>query len=504
MVANSNIRTLVAKGGFMAEQAQENTAPDFSDLIKIGKKRIASGQISIGEAKAQAKAMGLPVQDDIASSAAADGQIQPSLFAMQNYSPKSPMDMNAGGNLQDRLAQTMGIPLNENNLPSSDATPTETNKTPGAFAHTDFGFQKHTGSKETTNNLLTPEQYAQGKETFENQPDVQSLRSGDQNLQNILSLLVAKKGADPGWIKPLLALADSQTGSKLMEGYTSGMTAQEKMQLMLKYTDELQKRKADLVRLGNQGISSMKNGSTLTNTLDQIIKQNESSGFKNATMDPAQRIQDQAAYRGHAQNVLAAKKDPVLNDMFGRYRVVNDAISNLTNAHNLTPQQFHESQQAIRTALFPKGVQSGIDERAKNYIENSGYGIDNIVQMATGEPANISQNDPDIRHIEELAVNMKQNFKEGARNRLDFVTSGQGWIYDDPRYAHLADSLKKELETGNAQFKPTSNAQKGLNMRQAPGATNLRPLSAVGKQSSGGLPSGFDIDAEIARRKAGK
>lgn len=192
--------------------------------------------------------------------------------------------------------------------------------------------------------------------------------------------------------------------------------------------------------------------------------------------DRAQLDQDNHAFRAHQAVLQKVVKDPVMNAMTTQYMNLNNAISNLANGP-ATPQAFAEAQQAIRANLGIKAG-SGVDERNSTMLQNAGYNIDNLVQLATGKPTSIDQNDPDLRHIENLAANEKVNVRDFYGKRLALVAGGNDWVYKDPRYAMYAESLDPFLAAAKGQITPSSQVVKAQAQGGLPSEQTIRKAKA--------------------------
>lgn len=120
---------------------------------------------------------------------------------------------------------------------------------------------------EENNLLYKPEQANQVFSTIRDIPEFQDLTSDIGDLKNASQELQARpKLNENGWIKPLLALADSETGSKLMSGYTEPEKQKDRDALIMKYQDAIANRRKQAADTLVSGLSKFKGGQNVYTT----------------------------------------------------------------------------------------------------------------------------------------------------------------------------------------------------------------------------------------------
>ena len=70
---------------------------------------------------------------------------------------------------------------------------------------------------ETRNLYLQDDEFQNLANTISNLPQVKDMNRGVEDMENLMAMTAQQRPADDFWVKPLLALADSQTGSKLAQ-----------------------------------------------------------------------------------------------------------------------------------------------------------------------------------------------------------------------------------------------------------------------------------------------
>lgn len=296
---------------------------------------------------------------------------------------------------------------------------------------------------------------------------VQQQKRGIDKLENFLRMqadVLGNRGiASQLDLSPLAALADYENAKQglstnLSKSYTPPPGPEMMRDKLFAYQNQIQKDRADLQKAITANLKTQnQSGGTFSDLLAMAQTQNQQRTEQDAMNTGAQKAQsfeDRQVQRIHAQMVGAAKRDPILKAYTTQYANLNNAISNLANADHMTPQQFDEAQQAVRANLGIKGT-SGVNEREKTMLNSLGYNVDRLLQLVTAKPSNINQNDPIVQHVKQLAALEQNNIGAQAQRRIDAVLQGNDWIYNDPRYSYLKDSLNPFRASLSGQYQDT-------------------------------------------------
>lgn len=207
-------------------------------------------------------------------------------------------------------------------------------------------------------NTFTPaDDFMSLAETSRNTPENKDSQKSIADLENHLAMVRDQKPDEAGWLKPLLALADSETGSKLLSGYTPGMTAKDKNEQILKYMNDISQRKSDLNKSVLSGISAMKNGTQQT-----IINTGGAAGNgKNPGLDSLNRATGKE-YSDYVQGGGFSKAESNISQL-------NEIIGELNTKNNLT---------GGLQAVVPKiakdifATESGdVEDRVRNVVQSN-------------------------------------------------------------------------------------------------------------------------------------
>lgn len=163
--------------------------------------------------------------------------------------------------------------------------------------------------------------------------------------------------------------------------------------------------------------------------------------------------QNKMDFMAHQRTLSRLANDKPLGQRLVQYQNLDNALSNLTSADKLTPQQIDEAQQAIRSNLGIKG-NSGISERQHTYLNSLGLNVDRFEQFLTGDPAEISKDNKLLAHIQNLAQLEQKNIRGQYQSRLNTVSAGNGSMY--ARRPDLSDDLKTAIEANQSQIAPAA------------------------------------------------
>ena len=276
------------------------------------------------------------------------------------------------------------------------------------------------------------------------------------------------------WVRPLIALTDSMTGSKLMAGFKPQETMADRNKKFIDMKDDIQKRRSDYNKQLLEGLTKMKEGTESNSIANQLA---QSLGMTQGMLaagggrygDP----DDQRAFRAHQANIQALKKDTNLRQNLSNMQRIDNGLNNAVAVEQLTPQSVHELQQAIRSSIT-KGT-GGVDERAETYYKSMGLSGKQLMQFISDAPQNLSKNDPFVKHVLEIGKLELENLKRQNMNQAKMLTSGNRSIYEDPRYKHYQADLDDLLGTADTLYTPALDKKvderlkpKGKKTAQAP------------------------------------
>ena len=191
---------------------------------------------------------------------------------------------------------------------------------------------------------------------------------------------------------------------------------------------------------------------------------------KNSMLEDRQ--QERLDNSNHQKTLQRLNNNPGLSQRLNQLQNLDNSLGLITDVDKVTPQQFQEFQQAVRSNLGIKGT-SGVDERSGTYLTSLGLRADNFNQFLSADPQDIGKNNALLKHVTQLASIERRNAQSQYEKRLSAVTAG-----NESMYARRPD-LKNDLDSAVGAWKGQLDSP---NTGQAPGASQ-------GGQSSGGSPS---------------
>lgn len=155
----------------------------------------------------------------------------------------------------------------------------------------------------------------------------------------------------------------------------------------------------------------------------------------------ASTLNQRQAFQAHQRNIQALKKDPVLTKRLNQYQNLDNALSIITHADVVTPQQFAEFQQAVRSNMGISGT-GGVGEREETYFKSAGLNAAAWKQFLTGDPVALSKDSHAMEHFRNLAKVEQNNIKKQYTSRIKAVTGGNASVYrEHPELQEDLDDL---------------------------------------------------------------
>jgi hypothetical protein len=330
-----------------------------------------------------------------------------------------------------------------------------------------------TNSKDLTSNRTAVDrsEFQKAYDAITGMPEYQDQQKTIDDLSEKARQSLGAPDTNQAWLKPLIALTDSVTGSDLMKGYTPGMTPYQRNQLLLKYADELAKRKEDLTKEARQGAVGLLSGTQL----QQMIEAN--------------KLTQQAATTGGFAPTGQFMRQ---TEREGRHLVQEGEI--LNNVIKLLSQGNPSANPTIKTALA-------------RYIEGTVRPQLAVIGQEGGDPSIVQGI---LNRVETLSSGHLTDEQVGQYKKelQAFLQSHNDNVSAFERRARVMNSqLPSPLAESDFQSAlspythPHGNQNAVLNV--LPDAKNIHPPRKT-KSSSLSLPSLDEIDAELARRKGGK
>ncbi len=175
------------------------------------------------------------------------------------------------------------------------------------------------------------------------------------------------------------------------------------------------------------------------------FKISSGADFKRENQD---RLHDAMDRREHEKVLARINANPGAKQKLGQMQGLDNALSIITDADHITPEQIHEFQQAIRGNMGMKG-QSGVGEREETYFKSVGLNAARFKEFLTSDPASISKDSNLINHFKQLAKIERDNINKQYDRSLSAASSGHTSMYE--RRPDLKQDLKDAMDAQQGQ-----------------------------------------------------
>lgn len=259
---------------------------------------------------------------------------------------------------------------------------------------------------------------------------------------NINQARQAPTGVD---FTPLAAYFDSTVeGSHLLPAAQAMRpeTAQQREEKLINLQNMLQERRSAASK--NQ-LSSLKEQidaykASKIDPLDRAMKEAKIGFYANNNRAGLQ--QNQQDMTAHNQTIQALRNNKTAQTRLNSILGLDNAQKIITDAPKVTPQIFHDYQQAIAGAAIRGG--SGVGERAERYMTSAGIDAKKVRQFISGEPMDIGKDDPMLKAIQGFAASERGQLQKQYGQILDSVSGGHGSMYS--RRPDLKGDLNSALQ----------------------------------------------------------
>jgi hypothetical protein len=329
---------------------------------------------------------------------------------------------------------------------------------------TDSMTRQETGQK---NNISNIDYLNQTANWARNQDEFKDQKSSADRLQAMIDAQ-GKQSDNSGWIRPLSALSDSQTGSHLL---ATAPDPQARNAALLKYSDELAKRKNDMMKTIMESASKLKTGQDSTNSLDQykqglMTGQGMGGAYGNGLNNRTIATQATAAGKQYDADHILQPLEGSLNN-FDKFDSILNGKAPITDAifNNMQEELTRATRGASGGAVADSAV---IRDQMKPLIGEWNRISTNMT--AKGEIPDMREQAPALfKQLKTLKDTLRQDFENQYAQRVEQLRHNYDATSDilaEPKIKQAsydkADSLLKARITGGKGLQPSAmspNAQ---------------------------------------------
>lgn len=309
------------------------------------------------------------------------------------------------------------------NLPSAGGLETGKGKQSKATAKSDQSEKLN----QMRNVWSTPDEINARVDAISQSAPIQEQRKGIADQEKLLSMQEQNANKD-GWIKPLLALADTQNGGGVHPGnMAASFTAPEVAQgKVMKGQDDLQKRKEALNKLIFDAAGKAKEGtdnSSLQSSLQQMLGYTSGMLSGNALSD----------YRGKkliSDAGAAFDKDSILKAVTNTNNSLDRAVSIMDGKTPVTAKNFALLQQDMINAMAPGGAAT--EGKVNREMVSTLSTALNDLALKGGSIQDLRKDDPALfRQLKGLINQVQQDYARAGVDRAKELKSTYADVPDD-------------------------------------------------------------------------
>ncbi len=289
-----------------------------------------------------------------------------------------------------------------------------------------------------TKDIRDPAEFEKFAESYRQTPEFQAQQQGAKELEDAINMKMGK-GAEgnSAWVKPLLALADSETGSNLMAGYTPP-APQDKL-LALK--EKLQDNKGNVLKELSSAFKAAKTGSETDSTLKQL----QQMMMYGQGMNNTGALADVRGKRLISDAGAAFDKDPLLKDMEKTHNSLDRAMGMINGKTPITAKNFAILQQDMINAMAPGGAAT--EGKVNREMVTTLSTMLNDIGQRFGSVSDLRKEDPGLfKQLGGLIGQIQGDYNKAYENRVGDIKSNYKYVADPDLQATVNEKVDRLLK----------------------------------------------------------
>lgn len=282
------------------------------------------------------------------------------------------------------------------------------------------------------NQQYTPEEANKTFDIVRGLPEYQAQQAGVTELEGELNRLkrLPQVSGDT-WLKPLLALTDSETGSNLSSGYQDNDVSQKRNEMILKYQDALANRQKQSAETLMSGLGKFKSGTKTE--VDSTDTTGAKIGADLSKTDAGNQTRLDTAVISAAKKGSGQKKN-IYEESFAR-KGAEDATKFLSAGG---ASKFNSMAGEI------EGIASTLEAKKGNLISPTGRGgaVQSFFSGLADEDVAQAMDKADA-----LAVELSSDSFKGSTSDRDAKIMAGGLVSKRGKEENIAEGLRKKAAT---------------------------------------------------------
>lgn len=286
----------------------------------------------------------------------------------------------------------------------------------------------------TTPNTADPEMIGTQLDFLAQRPEYKDLQAGNDDLGKKLETVLAMQGPSNAWIKPLASLADSvsaESGRKTNAAASfteSGMSAADRAKTLLKYQDEIQKRKEDNYKALLSGIGQMNKNQGKT-----VVQVGDAGGLGSLGSARMEALRTKAG--------SDFDKDKLLTGVQQTQNSFKKALGFMNGNEPITKADLDLIQKDIIDGTTRSGnaAMAQVGRETINTLNE----YFNHLQLYGGRVADLRKSEPQIfKHIKSKIYQLQKEQADIADERIDELHSN----YAGSPYPNIVDTAQSKVD----------------------------------------------------------
>jgi hypothetical protein len=320
-------------------------------------------------------------------------------------------------------------------------------KTPGAKKLSTQTATQTSSGKTNKNTYLNPDEYDSIRSTLVNTPEMQSQQEGADKLQNMLDMNADFLGKQASRINlaPLMALADSQTGSNLSKGYTQPEAPQDMMSKLADFATKVQAKKEDISKQIMSGVKDLKSGSS-QDAYIQAMKDAQTAGLggTGAGANSLSNVRKAALIQATGASF---DKDQLMKNLNNTNNNLDRATSMMNGKTPITNKNFALLQQDMINAMAPGGAAT--EGKVNREMVTTLAGTLNDLNAKFGDIKDLRNEQPQVfAQLQGLISQVKNDYAKAAHDRIGEIeqnSTGNPIPEVEQAAKNKADLLRKKF-----------------------------------------------------------
>lgn len=273
-------------------------------------------------------------------------------------------------------------------------------------------------------------------EMLRSQPEYQDQKASIDRLQDLMGMTAQVHPKGNSWIQPLLALSDAQNGGHMAQSYQPGVSQKSINDDLLKYQDEIAKRKQDLNKSLMGGLKDLKSGQQTDNSQNAFM-----NGMNLGAMGGG--LADVRRNNLIANSGAAFDNDKIAVKMIQSNNGLDRALNMIDGKVPINTSLFNVLQQDMINSMAPGGAATE-GKVHREMVETALGALNTLNTKYRGKIDDLRKSQPEVfQQLKDAMTAIKGDYNSAIMDRMNSVASRYKHISDPDVQATVADKVKE-------------------------------------------------------------